>query len=213
MQHQLLQHVAAIAIRYRFTRFGDQAVKVMDGAFQAQSLGRTGPCIQDILPCRFAQTGHIAQNISNVIGHLIGLAQVRAKRRPRLIGLTTGNGASTRCRDEQGACFGALILAQICRGFTFPSLARHNAIWQTYASGQVVHQFNQTVWIRPASLQQRLVGHHNEAIACQQGQGLGESLVDRGLSPAEIGVVKGGHVIVHQRGAVHEFQGHSGRVG
>jgi hypothetical protein len=52
---------------------------------------------------------------------------------------------------------------------------------------------------------QRLVGQDDECIASQQRQWLAELFVHRGLAAPQIGVIKAGHVIVHQRGTVQQF--------
>jgi hypothetical protein len=61
-------------------------------------------------------------------------------------------------------------------------------------------------------LQQNLVSHDDQTVAGQQGQGLAEGFVNGGASTADIGVVKRGHVIVHQGSTVHEFQSHRSRI-
>ena len=63
---------------------------------------------------------------------------------------------------------------------------------------EVVQQRTQAVRVVCAGVRQHLVGHDNEGIAGEQGQGLPIGLVHGGASTTQVSVVKGGHVIVHQ---------------
>jgi hypothetical protein len=64
-----------------------------------------------------------------------------------------------------------------------------------------------------ARVEQNLIGHDNQTVSRQQGQRLAESFVHGGQTPSEIGIVKGGHVVMHQRSAVHQFQSDRSRIG
>jgi hypothetical protein len=91
-------------------------------------------------------------------------------------------------------------------------LTRHDATRQAYATRQVIHQYDQAFGVLATRLQQNLVSHNDQTVAGQQGQGLAESFVNCGATTADIGVVKRGHVIVHQGSTVHELQSHRGRI-
>jgi hypothetical protein len=64
-----------------------------------------------------------------------------------------------------------------------------------------------------AGIEQHLVGHDDQCITRQQGQRLAKFLVHGGPTAPRVGVVKGRHVVVHQRGAMHQFDGTGCRVG
>jgi hypothetical protein len=91
-------------------------------------------------------------------------------------------------------------------------LTRHDATRQAYAARQVVHQHDQAFGVLATRLQQNLVSHNDQTVAGQQGQGLAESFVNCGATTADIGVVKRGHVIVHQGSTVHELQSDCSRI-
>ena len=215
MQHQGLHGPAGRAFGHRVDRSRHERLEVVHGAAQAQVGRRAGAVVGGILAGRLAQLVGLHQHVADVVGHLVGLAQAFAQGAPAG-GVGTGSqGAGAGGGHEQRAGLGPLVGRQFHLGFAFPGLAGHDAVRGTGAAAHQLQQAGQAVDVfgrLPCAMGQGLVCQHDEGIAGEQGQRFAIQTVHRGLAAPGVGVVEGGHVVVHQRGAVQQLDGHGRRV-
>ena len=63
--------------------------------------------------------------------------------------------------------------------------------------------------MRLTGVQKHLVRHDDQCVPRQQSQRFAIGFMHAGAASAHIGVVKGRHIVMHQRRAVHHFDGYT----
>ena len=97
------------------------------GAADAELRGGVRTCAAFVLVRGLAELLGVAQQVAQVVGHLIGFADIVAKGAPGLGVAARGGGAGQRGAGEQGAGLGALVIDQRNRFFRFPGLSGDDA--------------------------------------------------------------------------------------
>ena len=80
-----------------------------------------------VLTDGLAQQIGLAHHVTDVVGHLVSLAQTVTQSLPLLGVCACAQSAGTGGRYKQRTGFGALVLHERDTGFRFPGLAGHNA--------------------------------------------------------------------------------------
>ena len=162
------------------------------------------------MACGFSNHRRVGRDIADVVGHLVGLAQPLAQRKPGFGRGTGRQSARRRGRGEQGTCFGALVVGQRDPRFAFPGLARHDAERHADALGNGAQQRRQAKRRFARRRTQSLKRQHDERVTGQHRQAFAVRKVHRSAAPAGGGVVKTRQVVVNQRGTVQQLDGAGG---
>src|SRR5215467_7677914 len=104
-------------------------MQMRDRACKSVADHRAWTAERDILADGLARLFLIARRIPDVVGDLIGLANLFAEAAPGFRVVGTGRSCATdRCGSKQRAGLRTVIVRQIDFGFAFPGLTGHNAM-------------------------------------------------------------------------------------
>ena len=167
---------------------------------------------REIAADRLADLVFVGGRIANIVGDLIGLAEFFADHPPRLGVGAGGRRAGHRRRGEQRAGLGAVIVREIDLRFAFPGLARDDAGRHADRLGDGQRQRRQPLR-RALDARQRLERQHDQRIAGQHRERFAEGLVHRRPAAPRVRRVEAGQIVMHQRGAMQQFERRAGGFG
>ena len=180
---------------------------------QAKRPCRTHAVERLIATGRLTQPSGIGHHVTDVISDLVRLTEPIAQCTPAGRVVAGCLSASRGCRGKQSASLGTLIRRKIGLGLAFPCLSGDDAVGRPDAGSHRFAQANQAFRMRAADSCESAKRQHNQRIPGEYRQALAERSMNRGLPAAHGRIVKTGKIVVHQGGAVHQFDRHGGRIG
>lgn len=210
--YHLRQLRLALAGRNRRNRPRQNILEPVRRAKHAKFGHRVRPPVQVILTDGFTQGIGIQKRIAQVIGHLKGGTDARAKLVSGLWLMAGGNRAHLGRGNEQRAGFRAVIGLKINLGLAFPALPRANAVRHAAAPVQRQDKVICPRRILRADPRQHLKRHDNKPIAGQHRKRFAKGAMHRRLAAPDVGIVKSGQIIVHEAGAVNKFKRNGGGI-
>ncbi len=171
-------------------------------AVYAHACHRIRPQMCCVLPGRLPGLVRRQKRILQIIRDLERSADPVAQIGPWLGLLPCCQGTHLGRGDEQGRRLRPVVGQKINLRLAFPCLPRADPEGRTCVPCQGAGQCQRPVRGKLPGLRQHLEGQDDQAVACQHREGFAEGAVQGRLAPAQIGVIKGGQIIVHQTGAV-----------
>ena len=160
-----------------------------------------------------AQSRGIAERIAQVIGNLEGFADASAELFPGFGVLAGGERAHLGRGDEQRAGLGLVVGGKVDAFLAFPALPGADAVGHAGTTAKDADEPERAGRIGHRRAGQDVEGQHDEAVAGQHGERFGKGAVGGGTTAADIGIVKHRQVVVHEAGAVDEFERGGGGIG
>ncbi len=171
-----------------------------------------GPPPRCVLTYGFAELRRVTENVAQIVGHLIGFAELLAERAPgRGLGSRRGRAAAGG-GDEERAGLGPLVVGERRGDLALPGLPCDDTVGRTHRARDGREQFGHAGGVPRCAQRQAFEGQHDERVAGQKGDRLAKLLMHRRLAASQRGVVETGHVVMHERRAMQEFYRRRGGV-
>lgn len=182
------------------------------GTVETQLEGGTRAAQHGILAHRFAQGSRTPDQIEDVVGDLVRLAEQAAQRSPSRRVAATRERAGTDRRFEQRAGLGPMVEPNVRMGLRLPRLTCDDSSNGTDAGRDDRDHRAELLCVLDGATQD-FVGGDDESVAGQHRELFAKLGVDRRPTSSNRGIVEARQVVMDQGGAVQELQGHGRRFG
>ena len=181
---------------------GHQPIEAADRLGHAELARHARPPERDVAAGRLADHLGVGRGVTDVVGHLVGLAEPVAEGAPRRRVAARRLRAGHRRRGEQRSGLGALVVGQIDLRLAFPGLAGDDAERHADAAADGLEDRRQALRRTGRGSREGLEGAHDQRIAGEDGKPLAVQAMHRRRAAPGGGVVERRQVVVHERGAV-----------
>ena len=158
-----------------------------------------------ILPHGLALLAGLADDVEQIVRHLVGRAELLAHHAPGRLFRSRRRRTKGQGRLEEGARLRLVVANPIDPGLRLPGLAGHDPARHPHPGGEDPHHRQRPSRMPLPRCREEVEGMDDQRVPREHSEGLAELGVDAGSPPPLLGVVKARQIVVNQAGAVEEL--------